>query len=117
LGQRLRELRESSGLSLREVAKSANISAPFLSDVELGRRYPANETLALIARKLHASADDLKKYDHRSALADLKQLAEGNPNLGSALSALIDRVKSGNLTADRLAATLRQVGNSNQPDD
>ena len=110
MGQRLRELRERAGLSLREVAKAAKISAPFLSDVELGRRFPANETLALIAQKLRASADDLKKHDHRSALADLKRLAEGSPRLGAALRALVDQVQSGNQTPDQLAAKLSKVG-------
>src|ERR1017187_1643503 len=100
LGQRLREVRERAGLSLREVAKAAKISAPFLSDVELGRRFPTNETLALIAQKLGASADELKKHDHRSALADLKRLAEGSPNLRAALRALGDAVQAGNLTPD-----------------
>lgn len=109
LGQRLREVRERAGLSLREVAKAAKVSAPFLSDVELGRRFPTNETLALIAKKLGASADDLKKHDHRSALADLKRLAEGSPNLGAAVRALINEVQSGNLTPDELAAKLRRV--------
>jgi transcriptional regulator with XRE-family HTH domain len=112
MGQRLRELRERAGLSLREVAKAAKISAPFLSDVELGRRYPTNETLALIAQKLRASADELKMHDHRSALADLKRLAEGSPSLGAALRALVDDVQSGNLTPDELAAKLRSVGNT-----
>jgi transcriptional regulator with XRE-family HTH domain len=106
LGQRLREMREAAGLSLREVAKAAKISAPFLSDVELGRRFPTNETLALIAQKLNASAADLKKHDHRSALVDLKRLAEGTPSLGAAVRLLIDRVQSGNLTADELAEKL-----------
>lgn len=112
MGQRLRELRERAGLSLREVAKAAKISAPFLSDVELGRRFPTNETLALIAQKLGASADHLKKHDHRSALADLKRLAEGSPSLGAALRALVDQIQSGNLTPDELAAKLRSVGNT-----
>lgn len=107
LGQRLRDLREGAGLSLRELAKAANISAPFLSDVELGRRFPTNETLALIAQKLRASAADLKKHDHRSALADLKRLAEGSPSLGAAVHALVDEVRSGSLTPDELAAKLR----------
>lgn len=113
LGQRLRDLRESAGLSLREVAKAANISAPFLSDVELGRRFPTNETLALIAEKLRASADELKKHDHRSALADLKRLAEGSPSLGAAVSILVDQVRSGNLTLEELTAKLRNVARSN----
>jgi transcriptional regulator with XRE-family HTH domain len=109
MGQRLRELRERAGFSLREVARAAKVSAPFLSDVELGRRFPTNETLALIARKLRASADDLKKHDHRSALADLKRLAEGSPNLGAAVRALVDQVQAGNLTPTELAAKLRRV--------
>ena len=112
MGQRLRELRERAGLSLREVAKAAKISAPFLSDVELGRRFPTNETLALIAQKLRASAADLKKHDHRSALADLKRLAEGSPSLGAAVRALVDQVQSGNLTPEQLAAKLREVDDS-----
>lgn len=111
MGQRLRELREKAGLSLREVAKAAKISAPFLSDVELGRRFPTNETLALIAQKLRASADELKKHDHRSALADLKRLAEGNPSLGAAVSLLVAQVQSGHLTPDDLAAKLRRISN------
>ncbi|HEY5912023.1 MAG TPA: helix-turn-helix transcriptional regulator [Verrucomicrobiae bacterium] len=112
LGQRLRQIRERTGLSLREVAKAAKVSAPFLSDVELGRRFPTNETLAIIAQKLGASADDLKKHDHRSALADLKRLAEGSPSLGAAVRLLVDEVQSGNLTTDELAAKLRRVSNT-----
>jgi transcriptional regulator with XRE-family HTH domain len=109
MGQRLRELRERAGLSLREVAKAANISAPFLSDVELGRRFPANETLILIAQAIRTSPEDLKKHDHRSALADLKRLAESSPSLGAALRTLVDEVQSGNLTPDELAVKLHRV--------
>ena len=112
MGQRLRELRESAGLSLREVARAAKISAPFLSDVELGRRFPTNDTLALIAQKLRASADDLNKHDHRAALADMKRMAEGSPILGAALRSLVDQVESGNITINELAAKLRRVSKS-----
>ena len=112
MGQRLRELRESAGLSLREVARAAKISAPFLSDVELGRRFPTHDTLALIAQKLRASADDLKKHDHRAALADMKRMAEGSPILGAALRSLVDQVESGNITINELAAKLRRVSKS-----
>lgn len=112
MGQRIRELRERAGLSLREVAKAANISAPFLSDVELGRRFPTNETLALIAKKLGASAVDIKKHDHRSALADLKRLAESNPSLGAAVRTLVEKVQSGNLSIDELTAKLRRMSSN-----
>lgn len=112
MGQRLREMRERAGLSLRDVAKAAKISAPFLSDVELGRRFPKNETLMLIAQKLRASADELKMHDHRSALADLKRLADGTPSLGAAVRALVAEVQSGKLTPDELAAKLHNLSNS-----
>ena len=40
LGERIRELREERDLSLRELAGKIGVSAAFMSDVELNRRYP-----------------------------------------------------------------------------
>jgi transcriptional regulator with XRE-family HTH domain len=37
LGQRIRELRDKADLSLRGLAMRIGISAPFLSDIELGK--------------------------------------------------------------------------------
>lgn len=37
-GARLRKRREKAKLSLREVARRMSLSAPYLSDLELGRR-------------------------------------------------------------------------------
>lgn len=39
LGAELRKLREKAGLSGRQVARRMHISAPYLSDLELGRRH------------------------------------------------------------------------------
>ncbi|MGH9962328.1 MAG: helix-turn-helix domain-containing protein, partial [Pyrinomonadaceae bacterium] len=60
LGQRIRELRDAKELSLRELAKKLEISAPFLSDIELGRRYPSDEVLASLARKLGVGLEGLR---------------------------------------------------------
>jgi transcriptional regulator with XRE-family HTH domain len=46
LGQRIRELRDKADLSLRGLAMRIGISSPFLSDIELGRRFPSEEILA-----------------------------------------------------------------------
>jgi transcriptional regulator with XRE-family HTH domain len=108
-GQKLRDLRERSGLSLRELAKQAKVSAPFLSDVELGRRFPNDETLMLIAKSLRISAETLKKHDHRTAIADLKRMADSTPVLGAAIRAMADQVKSGAITPAELAAKLREL--------
>ena len=37
-GQMIRELRKKSDVSLRDMAAQMNLSAPFVSDMELGRR-------------------------------------------------------------------------------
>lgn len=38
VGATMRALREKKGISLRELARRLNLSAPFISDMELGRR-------------------------------------------------------------------------------
>ena len=50
LGQKIRELRERKGMSLRVLATKAEVSAPFLSDLEHGRR--GTEQLDKIAKAL-----------------------------------------------------------------
>jgi transcriptional regulator with XRE-family HTH domain len=108
-GKKLRELRERSGISLRELAKGAKVSAPFLSDVELGRRFPKDETLMLIAKRLQVSVETLKKHDHRTAMTDLKRMADDTPSLGAAFRAMVDQVNTGTLTPAELATMLREM--------
>ena len=106
LGQRLHELRDKADLSLRELAKRIGVSAPFLSDIELGRRFPSEEMLAKLARALNVSLSDLKQYDNREPIADLKRLMDSNPKLGFAFRTAVEKVKSGELTADDIIARL-----------
>lgn len=91
LGQRIRELREAGDLSLRELAKSLEISAAFLSDVELGRRHPSDKVLADIARLLDSSVEELRRYDVRPLVEDFKRLASSNPVYGLAFRRVIDK--------------------------
>jgi transcriptional regulator with XRE-family HTH domain len=106
LGQRLRELRDRADLSLRELAKRIGISSPFLSDVELGRRFPSEEILEKLAAALNVPLEDLKKYDNRAPIADLKRLIDSDPKLGVAFRTAVEKLKSGELTADDLIARL-----------
>lgn len=78
-------------LSLRELAKKLNVSAAFLSDIELGRRYPSDKVLADLARILGTTVDDLRKYDPRAPIDDLKRLASANPAYGFAFRRVIDK--------------------------
>ncbi len=49
LGTRLRELRKSQGLSLRQLAQETNLSATLLSQIERGVTEPSLKSLRLIA--------------------------------------------------------------------
>ena len=106
LGETIRTFREEAGLSLRELARKVNVSAPFLSDVELGRRFPKEETLQAIATVLKINPEELSKFDHRESVADFKRLLETNPALGVALRSAVTKVKTGKLTTDDLAKKL-----------
>jgi transcriptional regulator with XRE-family HTH domain len=107
LGEMIRNLREKADLSLRDLAKKADVSAPFLSDVELGRRFPKEDTLYAIAVALKADVEELKKYDHRESVADFKRILETNPSLGMAFRTAVTEVKAGKMTPEDLARKLR----------
>lgn len=67
LGAEIRKIRELKKASLRTVAAGARISPPFLSDIELGRRYPATQTLIRIATSLdtpYTPLYNLMRKDH-----------------------------------------------------
>jgi transcriptional regulator with XRE-family HTH domain len=90
LGQRIRELREKQDLSLRELAERlGGLSAAFLSDIELGRRYPSDKVLADMARVLGTTLEDLREYDTRPPVEDLKRLTMTDPAFGLAFRKVI----------------------------
>jgi transcriptional regulator with XRE-family HTH domain len=92
LGQRIRELRDAKDLSLREFAKQVGgLSAAFLSDVELGRRHPSETVLSAMAKALGTTVTDLKKYDSRAPINDLKRLSSADPVYGFAFRQIVDK--------------------------
>lgn len=109
LGQKLRELRDAADLSLRELAKVIDVSAPFLSDVELGRRFPSDEVLAKLAKVLKIPLEELQQFDSRQPVADLKRMIENNPGLGFAFRTVVEDMKDGKLTPEGLAKRLMEA--------
>ena len=59
LGAFIREQREGAKISVRELAKSAGVSNPYLSQIERGLRKPSAEILQQIAKGLRISAEVL----------------------------------------------------------
>jgi transcriptional regulator with XRE-family HTH domain len=59
LGEYIREQRQTAEVSLRQLAKSAGVSNPYLSQVERGLKKPSAEILGQIAGALRISAETL----------------------------------------------------------
>ena len=106
LGQKIKELRDTADLSLRELATKLGVSAPFLSDIELGRRFPSEEVFAKLANAFNVSVDELQKYDSRQPVAELKRMVENNPGLGFAFRTVVENIKDGKMTPESLAKLL-----------
>ena len=91
LGSKIRALRETRDISLREFARAlGEVSAAHISDIELGRRYPSDALLERIAKELKVPLRELQEYDNRAPIEDLKRRAEANPTYGFALRRMVE---------------------------
>ncbi|MGY1811668.1 helix-turn-helix domain-containing protein [Blastococcus sp. SYSU D00820] len=79
VGEFIREQRNAARVSLRELARTAGVSNPYLSQVERGLRKPSAEILAAIARGLKISAETL--YEQ----AGILDRRAGNPDTVAAI--------------------------------
>jgi len=68
LGSFIRDQRDQAEMSLRQLAKAAEVSNPYLSQVERGLRKPSAEILNRIAQGLRISAETL--YVQAGILSD-----------------------------------------------
>jgi len=59
LGEYLRDQRSQAQMSLRQLAELADVSNPYLSQIERGLRRPSAEVLQQIAKALRISAESL----------------------------------------------------------
>jgi len=92
LGEKIRELRDKKDMSLRDFAKKlGDVSAAHISDIELGRRYPSDSLLVKIASLLDVSVEELKKFDCRAPVDEIKRLVQSDPAFGFAFRTLVDK--------------------------
>ncbi|NWJ40967.1 MAG: helix-turn-helix transcriptional regulator [Geothrix sp.] len=78
LGEAVRLLRELEGLTLRGLAEKIGVSAPFLSDLEHGRRQ--TDRYEQLASALNTHIDELRALDTRVS-ADMRDWLAANPKL------------------------------------
>src|SRR6059036_3854800 len=82
IGGRARALRESSELSLRDLAARSGVSAPMLSQVERGETSPTLTVAARIAAGLDLRLSQLLRLDEQGAVTIVR--AGGRQRGGSA---------------------------------
>lgn len=80
LGGYIRAQRDNAQLSLRQLAKQAGVSNPYLSQVERGLRKPSAEILQQIAKALRISAEALYVQ------AGILETREGGPVVDAVLA-------------------------------
>lgn len=91
IGDFIREQRTQAQVSVRQLAKLAGVSNPYLSQVERGLRKPSAEILQQIAKGLRISAEQLY------VRAGILEQQAGNPDLIQAVladSQLTERQKN-----------------------
>lgn len=111
LGQRIQERREQMGLSLRELANRAGVTASFLSQLERGQSNPSLKSLQAIANTLDVSifyllveesSDSHYLVRHRQgprfflsdSNVDLEAISPG-PNVDKKMLAFVGRLQPG----------------------
>jgi transcriptional regulator with XRE-family HTH domain len=79
LGEFIRHQRELSEMSMREFARVAGISNPYLSQIERGLRAPSEQVMQAIADTLKVSSETLYEY------AGVAPEADGEPPVLAAI--------------------------------
>jgi len=98
IGGVLRRHRQRQGRTLRDVAAAADVSVPYLSEVERGRKEASSEVLAAICRALGISLADLLG----EARDDMRRV---EPRLPAAPRAALTHL-------ERVDAARREIGNA-----
>ena len=93
VGDFIREQRNAARVSMRELARAAGVSNPYLSQVERGLRKPSAEILAAIAKGLKISAETLYEQagilDRRSGSPDTVAAIRADPSLAERHKAVL----------------------------
>ncbi|MEV2236819.1 helix-turn-helix transcriptional regulator [Micromonospora sp. NPDC049891] len=79
IGAVLRRERQHQGRTLREVARAAGVSVPYLSEVERGRKEASSEVLAAICRALGLHLSDLLEEVRDELRRVERRLPAGGP--------------------------------------
>ncbi len=118
LGARVKALRESGDLSLRDLADRSGVSAPMLSQVERGETSPTLTVAARIASGLDLRLSQLLRLDEQGAVTIVRAGGSrrgGNPKRGHRYEVLTSAQPG--QRAELSLHTLAPGGSTGAPDD
>ncbi len=104
VGGFIREQRDVAQMSLRQLAKAAEVSNPYLSQVERGLRKPSAEILGRIASGLRISAETLYV---RAGLLDAGNPDSSGPN--ATTTSVAEAIATDTTLTERQRTTLLQI--------
>lgn len=110
LGEQIKVVRLRLRFSLRKFAESVGIAPSFLSDIELGRRFPSDDVLTIIAEKLDVEFEELKSLDVRESVSEIRRMVNRDAKWGMAFRMVEEKARHAGLTADEL---MRRLEHSN----
>lgn len=114
-GAKIRELRQSRAMSMRDLALRANLkSVAFIADVEKGFRNPSPEVLADIAKALETPLAELRAFDLRAPVQEIRDITERDPEWAMAFRKVVDCAGEG-LTPRGLMNLLQSAAPDSQP--
>ncbi|MGO8904215.1 MAG: helix-turn-helix domain-containing protein [Solirubrobacteraceae bacterium] len=118
IGARVKALRESAGLSLRDLAERSGVSAPMLSQVERGETSPTLTVAARIAAGLELRLSQLLRLDEDGAVTIVRageRTRGGNRRRGHSFEVLTSSQPGQRAELSR--HTLAPGGATGAPDD
>ena len=118
IGARVKALRESSGLSLRDLTERSGVSAPMLSQVERGETSPTLTVAARIAAGLDLRLSQLLRLDESGAVTIVRASGRrrgGNKRRGHSFEVLTSAQPGQRAELSR--HTLAPGGATGAPDD
>ena len=102
MGNQLTMHRESKKMSMRKLAKRVGVSATYICDIELGRRFPRRSAIMKeIEKALSIPTGSLEDLNWMTAIESMKRRARKDPAYGLTLVRMMrkdtqgDRVEMG----------------------
>lgn len=92
IGARIREIRKANGQKLINIAESAGLSQPFISEIERGIKVPSIEALQAICNALGVSLSEFFAEDKVEIEPELRRLIEAAKKLTPEQRELVQRL-------------------------